>query len=212
MTIAADIATLSQGIRDLAGTIAQLQQVLLPGVSGAPTDIAQLGTLVQEIDKALEVALAEQQGLVGIIGDLPETLREKASNWQERLETAISEARNELLDAISETMEGKVLEPVKAFAEETCGEIQAQLSEASDTLQEEVIGNARDVALAAIGELRQELYNVLQGFVDTLARGNEREATDREVIQAAVSQLQPAIDMLLDQFNRVKGLASTVGM
>lgn len=165
---------------------------------------AALDNLAEAADTA--VAMIEEKH-----AELLETISELSNAWQET-----SQEVGSRIDNLADDLNERFFEPLR----DTRQTFMEQLTNLADRVVDDFVpASVAETAESAVADMKEELDDLaeqlgdaLEGFVrDTIdSRGTGESA--RAGLQPALDQLTAAIDPVMNELDRIRGLAGSVGI
>lgn len=165
---------------------------------------AALDTLTEAADTA--VAMVEEKH-----AELLETVSELTNAWQ-----ATSQEVGTRIDNLAEDLNERFFEPLRETRQNFIEKLTNLADRVVDDLVPASVAETAENAVADIKEelddLAEQLGDALEGFVRDTLDSRETGESARAALQPALDQLTAAIDPVMNELDRIRGLAGSVGI
>ncbi len=165
---------------------------------------AALDNLTEAAETA--VAIVEEKQ-----AELLETISELTSAWHEA-----SQEVGTRIDNLAEDLSERFFEPLRDARQKFIEKLTDMADRVVDDLVPASVAETAEEAVADIKEelddLAEQLGNALEGFVRDTLDSRETGEGARAALQPALDQLTAAIDPVMNELDRIRGLAGSVGI
>lgn len=227
--VALVVSELADRIGALRSRLEVQQQLLFDSVEGQNQEIAALAEYLNGMSVSIEQANDDAKISAASLEEVRETLELIAPAEEDAVQPlqpeieAIANHMQQTIDDAKETVEAflktqrealdaAVLQAGTDLKEALSEELVEKVEQALEELQEIVSDHVESVLQPVAAEIGGAVGRLIDNLVDDLARGDADTRRENAALQTAVQALQPAVDNLMEQFQRVTGLAHTVGL
>ena len=195
--LAAALADLNQQVQESADAALESSERALSQLAAWQTAAtAEVDDTVQALD-----------GLIERIDEFADGLRDEAGQFSDACGDAsgeVADASAEFADKLGEAAQGVLLTPLTEAFEGRVAEV--------DALQRQAIDACADRLDEAAAELQSLLLAALADARETLSAAIRQSEGERAATQPLLDAVQVVLDPLLEQVERVTGLAEAVGI
>lgn len=195
--LAAALADLNQQVQESADAALESSERALSQLAAWQTvATAEVDDTVQALD-----------GLIARIDEFADGLRDEAGQFSDACGDAageVADASVEFADGLGEAAQGVLLTPLTEAFEGRIAEV--------DALQRQALDACADRLDEAAAELQGLLLAALADARETLSAAIRQSEGERAATQPLLDAVQVVLDPLLEQVERVTGLAEAVGI
>lgn len=210
--IAAAVQQVEAWLSQIATRALELEGLTNETAQGAFDSVS---SLLDERQEQFDGLASDCAQFIDVLDELGASLATSVYDLGTALDTALGETDG-IIDDVSDRMDVALITPI-AEARDALNEFLEQLT---DRIAEEVTPEIVDESVQdVVTSLRQSLARLVQSLCDSLdelaakiMESINEGSGSRAALQPAVDALSSAIDAVMSELNRIKGLASSVGV